>query len=237
MKLAFFAKIIGLFILGLVVVFIIDPLDTSTVSTPFLLGIILMGLCLRQSMALVLATSLIYSALTVYALIHFHQYFATHFYASPHPYFGIFQRSGLFFVLCSMAVYLAYYRTTTERTHTHLQDILSKMPAPVVISDATGIITYANDTLGAAFNQSPAGLIGKRYVDHFMSDIHEGKAMRYYIEIFSGQDKAVHEIEVRPFGSPTPMTARLICVGAGPSRVMTTLLSTPVGNIPKSVLE
>ena len=222
---SFFAKFVGLLILGLVVVFIIDPLDRSTTCTPFCLGIILMALSLRQSTALVVATSLIYSVLTVYALIDAHQYYAAHVHVSPHPYFSLFQRSGLFFVLCGLAIYLAYYRTDTERTLSRLQDILGKMPAPIVISDATGIILYANDALCAASKQSATGIIGRRYVDLLMSDIHEGKAMRYYIEIFGGQDKNIHEIGVHPFGSPIPTTARLICVGTGPRRVMITLLS------------
>lgn len=226
MKLSFFPKLIGLLILGVVVTFVIDPLDPSTTSTPFMLGILLMGLSLRQSTSMVVAASLIYSALTVVALVNFHHYHSAAGHVGPHPYFWLFQRVGLFLVVCSMAIYLAYYRSATERTHTHLQDILGKMPAPVVISDATGFICYANDALCAAFKQSAAGIIGKRYVDLFMPDIQEGKAMRYYIEIFGGQDKHIHEIEVRPFGGPIPMAARLICVGTGASRVMITLFSS-----------
>ena len=225
MKLSFFAKLIGLTIFGLVVVFIIDPLDPSTISTPFCLGLILMGLSLRQSTSLVVAVSIIYSVLTAYALILFHQYVTANIHVGPHPYFWLFQRIGLFFVVCSMAIYLAYYRTATERTHSHLQDILSKLPAPVAISDAGGFIIYVNDTLCTLFKQSATEIIGKRYVDLFMTDIQEGKAMRYYIEVFSGQDKGIHEIGIRPLGSPIQMTARLICLDTGSNRVMITLLS------------
>jgi len=225
MKLSFFAKFIALLIIGLVVAFVIDPLDPSTVATPFCLGIIIMGLALRQDASLVVAVSLIYSVLTLIALIQFFHYHEIHGHVGPHPYFWLFQRAGLFFVVCSLAVYLAYYRTATERTRAHLQDILSKMPAPVVISDATGIIIYANDALCGAFKQPATEIIGKRYVDLFMTDIQEGKAMRYYIEIFSGQDQGIHEIEVQPFDDSILKTARFICVGTGPSRVMISLFS------------
>jgi PAS domain-containing protein len=225
MKLSFFAKLIALLILGLAVEFVIDPLDPSTVSTPFLLGIILMGLSLRQSTALVAATGLIYAILTVDALILFHRYHEIHGHVGPHPYFWLFQRAGLFLVLSALAIYLAYYRTATERTRHYLEDILSKIPAPVVISDAAGFIIYGNDSLSVVFKQSATEIIGKRYVDLFMTDIQEGKAMRYYIEIFSERDKGTHEMGVRPFGGPIQMTARLICVGTGPSRVLITVLS------------
>ena len=221
----FFGKFIVLLLLGIAVVFVIDPLDPSTVSTPFCLGIILMALSLRQSTYLVVALSLFYSMLTVYSLIRFHQYFATNIHPTPHPYFWLFQRTGLFLVVCCMAIYLAYYRTATERTRAHLQDILSKLPAPVAISNAAGLVIYTNDSLNTVFKTAAPEISGKRYIDLFLPDIQEGKAMRYYIEIFNRYAQDVHEMEVRPFGGSLQMTARLICVGAGQSRVMVTLLS------------
>jgi PAS domain S-box-containing protein len=225
MKVAFFSKLAGLLILGLVVTFVIDPLDRSTESTTFCLGIIVMALSLRQSPSLVLVASLIYCVLTVYALIQFHQYHVAHVGITPHPYFWFFQRTGLFLVVCSMAVYLAYYRSASERTRAHLQEIISKLPAPVVISTADGIITYANDAVSTIFNQSPTEIIGKRYVDLFMADMPEDEAGHYYIEVLGDQNNVFNEIAVRPFGCPVWMTARLICMGRGRKREMVTLLS------------
>ncbi len=224
MKISFFAKLIAVLFLGWLVVFIIDPLDPSTLSTPFCLGLILMGLSLRQSAPLVVSACAIYSIFTAYALISFNRVYSATVHVNPHPYFWLFQREGLFLVLCAMAIYLAYYRTAAERTRSHLQDILSNLPAPVVISDATGFIIYANETLRKVFKPT-SKIVGKRYVEAFMGDIQEGKAMRYYIEVFSGHDKGIHEIGVRPFGGAMPMTARITCLGTGPSRVMITVLS------------
>jgi PAS domain S-box-containing protein len=222
MELSFLAKLVGLLLLGYVVVYFIDPLDPTTISTPFLLGTILMGLSLRQSTSLVLASSLIYSILTVDALIIFHETNVIS-HASPHPYFWLFQRVGLFLVVCSMAIYLAYYRTATERTRNHLQDILSKLPAPVIISDATGSIVYANEALSTIFKQKAANLTGKRYVDFLMTDIQEGKAMRYYIELFGDEANSVHELEIKPFDSESKIKTRLTCLGTGSNRVMITV--------------
>jgi len=222
-KLSFFSKLFGLLFIGYVVVYFIDPLDPSTISTPFLLGIILMGLSLRQSTSLVAASSLIYSVLTVEALILFHNASVASGHTSPHPYFWLFQRTGLFLVVCSMAIYLAHYRTAAERTRNHLQDILSKLPAPVVISDATGSIVYANEALSTIFKQQAAKLTGKRYIDFFMTDIQEGKAMRYYIELFGDEANSVHELEIKPFDSENRIKTRLTCLGTGPNRVMITV--------------
>jgi transcriptional regulator with PAS, ATPase and Fis domain len=225
MKLLFFVKLIVLLIVGLVVEYIIDPLDPSTISTPFLLGIILMGLSLRQSTPVVATTSLIYSAITINALIQFHHYHELQGHVSPHPYFWLFQRVGLFLVLCGLAIYLAYYRTDTQRIVANIQNILGKLPAPVVISDAAGFIIYANDTLSTVFKQSAADIIGKRYVDLFMTDIQEGKAMRYYIELFGDQANSVHELEIKAFYSEAKIKGRLTCLGSRSNRVMITLLS------------
>jgi PAS domain-containing protein len=221
MNLSFFAKLLGLFLLGLVVVFVIDPLDKTTVCTPFLLGITLMALSLRRSTELVVGTALIYAVLTAYALVTHIEYVQNYMHPVSHPYFTIFLRMGLFLVVCAMAIYLAHYRTNTNRILVHIQDILAKLPAPVVISDATGYITYANDALGAIFKKEASQLTGKRYVDFMMSDIQEGKAMRYYIEVFGDDTNGVHELEVTPLDS-RKMKARLTCLGSGPSRVLIT---------------
>jgi PAS domain-containing protein len=225
MNLSFFAKSIGLLMLGLIVAFLIDPLDPSTISTPFLLGIILMGLSLRQSALLVFVVSLIYSVLTAYALINAHEYISTHFHVGPHPYFWLFQRMGLFLVVCGMAVYLAHFRATTSRILDRIQNILAKLPIPVVISNATGHIVYANESLSTIFKQEAANLTGKRYVDFLMSDIQEGKAMRYYIELFGEETNSIHELEIKPFDSEAKVKARLTCLGSGPNRVLITVFN------------
>ncbi len=226
MKLSFIAKFVILVVIGLVVVFIIDPLDPSTVSTPFCLGIILMALSLRQSTQIVVAASLIYNVLTVIALVHFHHHIAaTVIHVGAHPYFWLFQRIGLFMVLSALAVYLAYYRTGSQRLLSHVQDILTKLPAPVVISDAAGYVVYANEALATTYKQNVNDLTGKRYVDFFMTDIQEGKAMRYYIELFGAQTNSVHDLEMKPFDSGIKVKARLTCLGSGSDRVMITVLS------------
>jgi len=220
----FLGKIFTLFVIGLIVLFIIDPLDPSTISTPFLLGIILMGLSLRQNTPLVAVTSVIYSALTVYALVSFHRYHEHEGHITPHPYFWLFQRMGLFLVLCALAIYLAYYRTSTQRILVHFQDILTKLPTPIVISNAVGDIVYVNDVLSSLLKYQKTNIVGKSYIDFFMPDIQEGKAMRYYIEIFEDPSDDFHEIEIKPFESESLMKARFKCLGTGPNRVMVTVL-------------
>jgi len=221
MNLSFYAKLFGLLLVGIVVALIIDPLDKSTICTPFLLAIILMALSLRQSVALVIGTSTLYTVLTAYALIDHMDYVQVYVHPVSHPVFSILLRIGSFLVVCALSIYLAHYRTNTSRILLHVQDILAKLPAPIVISDATGYITYANEALAQMFNRKASQLAGLRYVDFLMTDIQEGKAMRYYIEIFGDESNRVHELEVRPVNNEK-MKARLTCLGSGPSRVLIT---------------
>lgn len=210
-------------------VFVIDPLDPSTIATPFCLGIILMGLSLRQSTSLVTAVSLIYCALTAYALIHYNQYFISRAHPDPHPYFWLFQREGLFLVFCAMAIYLAYYRTDTERTLARLRTILGKLPVPVVLSDASGNIVYANDAMTSVLPQGPSDITGKSYFNFFLTDRMKGKSIRSYFDLFETDANGIYELEVGPFDSGKKMNAQLICLGTGKQRVMITVLQTSAG--------
>lgn len=219
-----FFKFIIAFVAGLVTVFVIDPLDKSTISTPFCLGIIMMGLSLRQSTSLVVAVSVLYCILTAFALITAQHYFSTHVYASPHPFFWLFQRMGLFIVLCGMAVYLSYYRTDTERILTRLRTILSKLPSPVILSDSSGIIVYANDAVKPVLSEAPSQVIGRSYFDFLMTEKMKGKSIRSYFELFETDTNGAYQVEVAPFGPANRMNAQIICLGTGTNRVMITVL-------------
>jgi PAS domain-containing protein len=221
--------------MGLLTVFVIDPLDPTTVSTPFCLGIILMGLSLRQSPSLVIAVSGVYSVLTACALIEFHRYHDAHVHVSPHPYFWLFQRMGLFLLLCGMAIYLAYYRTDTERVLERLRTILGKLPAPVILSDASGNIVYANDAVTPIFNQTPEQIVGKSYFNFFLTEKMKGQSIRSYFTIFEANTNETYELEIYPFDSTEKMTAQLMCLGRGQNRVMVTVLQNTEKTIAHSI--
>ena len=218
-------------------VWVIDPLDPSTVSTPFCLGIILMGISLRHDVGLVVAVSMLYCALTIYALIHFHAYYEQHMHVkNPHPYFWLFQRVGLFFVLCGLSIYLAYYRTDTERILTRLRTILGKLPAPVILSDASGLIVYVNDAVIPLFHHEPAELIGRSYFEYLLTDKTKGTSIRSYFELFENDTNGVYEIEVSPFGEAHRTSAQLICLGTGRNRVMITVVQSSDNLVAHQVL-
>jgi PAS domain-containing protein len=221
---------------GLITVFVIDPLDPSTVSTPFCLGIILMGLALRQPFPLVVSVSLLYCVLTVYALIHFHSYIVDTGHISPHPYFWLFQRCGLFFVLSGLSMYLTYYRTDTERILSRLRTILSKLPAPVILSDASGNIVYANDAVLSVLNQRPSDMVGRSYFDFLLTEKMKGKSIRAYFDLFEKDTNGMYELEVSPFDHAHKRKAQLICLGTGSNRVMITVLQSAEAMVDQPIL-
>jgi PAS domain-containing protein len=226
-----FALILSL-ALALIVVFYIDPLDKSTFSTPFCLGLILMWLSLRQNAWIVLTATVAYCCLDFYATDMFLGNFR---HPAEHPYFWFFQRFGLFSVVCVMAIYLAYHREESERSLKHIQAVLKKLPVPVVISDATGYIIYTNEALCSFFGKPNAELIGKRYLELFMSNIEEGKAMRYYIELFGSHDQNAPEVELMTSINPKSTKATLTCLGTGKHRSMITVLHPPNDGIRPAV--
>jgi PAS domain-containing protein len=224
LNIPFLTKFILLVVVGLATVFLIDPLDPTTVSTPFCLGIVLMGLSLRQSLTLVVTTSVVYFVLTIYALVTFHQYITTHVHTSAHPLFWLFQRSGLFLVLCMLAIYLTHYRTETERILTRFRAILGKLPSPVIISDVAGNIVFANEAVSSIFNQAAAEVLGKSYFDFVLTEAMKGHSIRSYFELFEADTNGTLELETTPFGRKNKKSAQIICLGTGPNRIMITVI-------------
>jgi hypothetical protein len=207
-------------VMGMIVAFVIDPLDSSTLSTPFLLGLLLMALSIRQTLGVVITACAVYCVLDVYAMVYFLEH-APH--PAVHPPFWFFQRLGQFLVVCVMSIYLSYFREQMQGNLDQTKEILSKLPAPVAISDAAGYVSYVNDCLCMFLNQPASQLVGKRYVDLFMTDIHEGKAMRYYIELFA-DPRPNHEMKLKTSAPPANFNANVTCLGAGAQRNMITVI-------------
>ncbi len=224
LKLSFTLTFLIALFLGLVSVFLIDPLDRTTVSTPLCLGIVLMGLSLRQRPTLVAAVSAVYFLLTIYALIQFHRYYVVNIHASEHPYFWLFQRSALFVVICGMSIYLSYYRTDTERNLSRFRSLLRNLPAPVMLSDAAGNIVYANEALAPFLRQSSSEIMGKSFFNFFTRSKMKGEFIRFYFDLFDGETNGTYELEIQPFGENHKINAQMTCIGSGPNRVLITVL-------------
>jgi hypothetical protein len=226
-KYSLLLKFFSALILGLAVILVFDYLDVSALSAPFCLAIVLMGASLRQKPSLVVAISLVYILLIGYSAFYLFYHSNHPRLPFPYPIFSLIQRMGVFIVLCAMAIYMSVYRTTSEQTLADVRTTLSKLPVPVVVSDASGFIIYTNESLNASLQYLPRDLTGKRYTDFFMPAVQEGSAMRRYIELFGAEANSVHEIDIMPLGGSVPLLARLTCHGAGSKRTLITVLQPP----------
>ena len=224
---------INLFLLTLlgaaIVTFVVDPLDPTTLSTPFCLAMILMALSFRQKPWLVVSTTIFYNFLVLYAMFHF---MAHAIFPFPHPYFWFFQRYGMFLIVCCMGIYMTYYRDGMERNLIRIQALFSKLPAPVAVSDEAGYITYVNEPLCSFFQLAASSLMGKRYIDVFMATIQEGKAASYYNELFKMIANTSHDIELGTAGITGNTKGCLICLGEGKQRNLITVLQPHLKGTP-----
>jgi len=210
--------------LGLIMLYVFDRLNVSALSYPVCLSIVIMGISLRQKPTLVLAISLLYIVLVTFSSLYFLYHSNPYHVPFPNRLFGLLQREGVFIVVCAMAVYMSFYRIASEQMLADLEKTFSKVPVPVIISNGAGYITYANESLKASFKYLPDDIVGKKYTDFFMPGIAEGKAMRFYIELFGDDSDHPKEIDMVPFGESAPVFARIICHGDGYKRSLITVL-------------
>jgi PAS domain-containing protein len=227
MSRSFSLKFLLALIIGLSVVLGFDRLDVSSLSAPLCLAIVLMVLSLRQKPSLVITVSIVYVLLITYSAFYFLYHSSRPQLPFPYPLFALFQRLGVFVVVCAMAIYMSFYRTSSEQLLADVRNTLSKLPVPVVVSDANGLIIYTNEFLNESLKYLPPDLTGQRYTDFFMPAVPEGKAMRRYLELFGIEANSVHEIDILPFGASAPMLARMTCHGTGSKRTMITVLHPP----------
>jgi PAS domain-containing protein len=214
--------------------YVFDRLNVSALSYPVCLSIVIMGISLRQNPALVLVISLFYIVLVTCSSFYFLYHSNPYHVPFPNRLFGLVQREGVFLVVCAMAVYMSLYRVASEQQLGDLEKTFRKIPVPVVISDGAGFITYANESLKASFKCLPQDLVGKSYPDIFMPSIAEGKAIRFYIELFGDDTDSVREMDITPLGESVPMLARIVCYGEGYKRSLITVLQ-PRNSTAKSV--
>jgi len=137
-----------------------------------------------------------------------------------------------FLVASSLAVLFSKYRREARARHDRTVAIITTMPVPVIISDATSLIVFANDE-AVEFMQMPRGhLQCASYVQLFMANKDEGTAMRDYIKFFTNLPDVEEGTLTRTRdmclaianGEKHNVQARLICLGKGEARSMITVL-------------
>lgn len=136
----------------------------------------------------------------------------------------LFVRLGSFAVGAAIAFNLARTRLRLARHSAETLEVLVSLPIPVVVADAAGYVQFVNQ----AAERLLGARAGERFVEVVMSDVDEGKAMRFYIEFFEERPDQADVVQVRPRGLGQAAQARMICLGHGKDRRLVAVLQDGV---------
>lgn len=211
------------FMLAVAAILLIDSLVAHVTITPILLALLLIGLALIFRPAYVVTYALLTTFADVFALRYMQPFDA----GSQHEWLTLLTRIVSYTLGCLMAVLISLYRCRSKTSLQQTFEIVTKVPIPIIVSDAAGYITMANDAAARFMDRAPEELLGQRYVHFFGTDADEGKAMRAYIEFFENPAKTASTVRLIIRTEPAAtLDARVICVGDSDDRSMITLLES-----------
>jgi PAS domain S-box-containing protein len=135
-------------------------------------------------------------------------------------------RLGSFGIACSLAILFSAYRLRSARLASQTLDVLRRMPAPVIVSDAAGIVRFANRAASELLGRAQNELEDASYLALLMSDEDEGTASRAYRAAFEGSTDKTHEIVLSPrAGAGGKLTAQTATIGERENRLLVTLVN------------
>ena len=132
----------------------------------------------------------------------------------------------------ALAVLFSKYRCKAKIQQDQMVEIIISMPIPVVISDAIGMVIFANDEMADFMGVPREQIEGMSYLRLFMAHMDEGTVMRDYIKFFqtapeTNEDSIAQNQGLRltmADGMSREVAARFICLGQGKARHMVTVL-------------
>jgi len=128
-----------------------------------------------------------------------------------------------FVVAAGSAVLFSHMRVRAKLVTSQLSSIVREIPAPLIVSDATGSITFANREALNILTLDQENLNGRKWPALMMTDRDEGTASRFYIDFFAKSVNSAQDVDL--YIDPNkPVPARLICLGGGRSKQLITVL-------------
>ena len=205
--------------LCLLIILVVDRRVQDITLTPLLSLATLAVLSLRLPPRAMAAWALVFAIAVFIALQR--TYSAS---ADPlHPVVTLFVRTATFIIGATICVTLSVTRTTLNQQFVHLKDLITKIPLPIIISDASGIIFYVNAPAGELLGQDSDALLGQTVFSLTGTYEKKGRAIQSYIELCDqpelGERESVIPLQtdagvsirykqsgIRLFGNPAVMT-------------------------------
>jgi PAS domain-containing protein len=203
------------------VFFIIDPIFKDLTFVPLALSLGVLCLSFRLPPARLLLWSCIYGVLVLCVFTRANMFQPDQW----QSWLKLMLRMSFFATACALGILYSKARQDLNKSLGWVVDVLGKMPVPLIVSDAAGYVVYANEEAGAFFRVSSLEIEGKRFVDLFMPDVEEGKAMRFYVEMFEDFSALAQQTNLGARGGvEKSVPARMMCMGVGSDRRLVTLL-------------
>lgn len=211
------------------VFFLVDPIFGDVTFVPLALSVGVLVLSFRLPPARLVLWACIYGLLVLYVFTRGNM-------LNPEEWqswLKLVLRVIFFATACIMGVLYSHARQTLNKSLGWVVDVLGKMPVPLVVSDAAGYAVFASEEAEVFLGFPHGGIEGKRFVELFMADVDEGKAMRFYIEMFEDYSATAQQVNLGIGGRETvSVPARLICLGIGGERRLVTVLLSTSGRHP-----
>lgn len=212
-------------IAGLVLVtgiFVLDlQIDTLVVS-PFFCALTLLALAfVLQPLELGLASALM--GAVVFCSLVYNQQFRL---GNPEmEWLRVLLRLGSFASACTLAILFSRYRLHSARMTGQTFEVLRRIPAPVIVSDAYGKIRFANTAAVHLFGEGSQDLVGVSYLRLLLNQSDEGSAGRLYREAFEGSAAGDRTIQLFP-QKGGHLRAHTASIGERENRLLVTLIAS-----------
>jgi len=189
--------------------------------TPFLSIFCLMCMAFFYSPVVVAMAAAIFSCGVFYSFLGFGNAMPD----EPHNNLFILVRLAGFVISSAVAVLFSLFRQKAFYAQELTAAILSSLPIPVLITDATGVVSMSNQEMQRRLNMRQSQVFGKTWASLVMAMQDEGQATRTYIEIFAKSSTTGVDVPLRLAGNPSKdVPGRLLCIGKGERRLMVTVV-------------
>ena len=202
-------------------VFILDLGANTLAVTPFFCAITLLALAFVLRPLEIAGTSLLMSVLLSLSLIYLQQFRN----GDPHiEWIRVLLRLGSFAAATVLAMLFSRYRLYSARMTDQTFEVLSRMPAPVIVSDAYGQIRFANNAAIQLLSKDSRNLRGVSYTRLLLTESEEGSADRIYRKVFE-ESASKHRSITLSHGAGMQLSAHTASIGERENRLMVTLVA------------
>jgi PAS domain-containing protein len=141
-----------------------------------------------------------------------------------HDHITIIVRGATLMIGGTIAVLLSMHRIKLRSRHREVLSVLQKLPVPVIVSDNSGSVIFANDEAALLLQTSLSEIIGFSYFAFFVGEYQKGRAVQSYLKLLDSPSADPQEMEITLRNQPgQPLNATLVPLEVDGSKLLVTL--------------